>query len=211
MFWKNKNFVTYSLKFYDFAVNDINCNYVWRCNKKYIIQNYKKNIGKNHLEIGPGTGYFLNNNYPINNLYLMDINNETLNFTKENLQNKYNNISKINHNIFEDKFKLNNLDSVGLNYVLHCVPGKLEIKIDKLINNLSSNQEIKYFGATVVNNKYLQTNLSRVELYYLNKYKIFNNKNDNFYNLISYFKINKIDYEYKIIGNVLIFSFEVKN
>ena len=59
---------------------------------------------KNILEIGPGTGYFLNNNYSINNLYLMDINNETLNFTKENLQNKYNNISKINHNIFEDKF-----------------------------------------------------------------------------------------------------------
>ena len=140
----------------------------------------------------------------------MDINNETLNFTKEKLQYKYNTISKINHNIFEDKYELNNLNSVGLNYVLHCVPGKLENKMDNLINNLSNNN-IKYFGATVVNNKHLQTNLSKFELYFLNKYKIFNNKNDDFYNLINYFKLNKIDYKYKIIGNVIIFSFEIKS
>ena len=141
----------------------------------------------------------------------MDINNETLNFTKEKLKNKYNTISKINHNIFEDKYELNNLNSVGLNYVLHCVPGKLENKMDNLINNLSSNNNIKYFGATVVNNKHLQTNLSKLELYFLNKYKIFNNKNDDFYNLINYFKLNKIDYKYKIIGNVFIFSFEINS
>ena len=59
MFWRNRNIVTKSLKFYDFMVNDINCRYAWRCHKDNIFENYKLNIRNNHLEIGPGTGYFL--------------------------------------------------------------------------------------------------------------------------------------------------------
>lgn len=208
MFWKNKNFVTQSLKLYDFAVNDINCNYVWRCNKKNIIDNYKKNIGKIHLEIGPGTGYFLKNNYPNEKLYLMDINNETLDFSKKNLEGSYNNIYKLKHNIFTDKIKIDQLDSVGINYVLHCVPGKLENKVDKLISNLITSNQTKYFGATVVNNNYLQTPLSKFELYFLNQKKIFSNFEDDYRNLIKYFEYNNINYQYKICGNVLIFSFK---
>lgn len=205
MFWKNRNLVTKSLKLYDFVVNDINCNYVWRCNKQNIVNNYTKNIGKIH-----GTGYFLKNNYSLQKLYLMDINDDTLNFTKNNLQDKSKNIKiakLINHNIFENKIEFKKLDSVCLNYVLHCVPGRLEEKVDNLVNNLIVNNQVKYFGATVLSNKYLQTPLSNCQLYFLNEFKIFNNTNDDYQNLIKYFQYNKIKYQYKIIGNVLIFSF----
>ena len=109
--------------------------------------------------------------------------------------------------MFEEKLFINNLESAGINYVLHCVPGKLENKIDNLVNNLKSNKQITYFGATVLNDEDLQTNFSKLELQFLNKFKIFNNKNDYSKNIINFLKYNKFDYKIKIIGNVLIFSF----
>ena len=108
----------------------------------------------------------------------------------------------------DDIIKIDQLDSVGINYVLHCVPGKLENKVDKLISNLITSNQTKYFGATVVNNNYLQTPLSKFELYFLNQKKIFSNFEDDYRNLIKYFEYNNINYQYKICGNVLIFSFK---
>ena len=208
MFWRNRNIVTKSLKLYDYLVNDINCSYAWRCHKSNIFENYKNNIKTNHLEIGPGTGYFLENNYNIKKLYLMDINDDTLNFSKNNLSENYQ-LETINHNIFEDKLEIKDLESVGLNYVLHCVPGRLEDNIDNLINNLETNNKVNFFGATVVSDKILQNRLSTIELFFLNKYNIFNNEMDTSKNLIDYLKYNHIKYQEKIVGNVLLFSFEI--
>ena len=102
-----------------------------------------------------------------------------------------------------------NIDSVGVNYVLHCVPGKLENKIDIMLKNLKNDKKEKtFFGATVLFDKNLQSNLSNFELFFLNKYGIFNNNLDNGENLINYFEKNRIDYSYKIIGNVIIFDFK---
>ena len=43
------------------------------------------------------------------------------------------------HNIFENSLKFFDFQSVGINYVLHCVPGSLENKMEKLIENLPNN------------------------------------------------------------------------
>ena len=64
----------------------------------------------------------------------MDINNDTLKFSMNNLKSEYK-VKTINHNIFKRKLMIEDLESVGLNYVLHCVPGKLEDKIDSLLKN----------------------------------------------------------------------------
>jgi len=107
--------------------------------------------------------------------------------------------------------KLNSeFNSVGLNYVLHCIPGRIENNIDSIINNLKNKNDYILFGSSVLNDTNLQTRLSRLELIYLNKNKVFHNTNDYSYNLINYFKINNFNYNYKIIGNVILFYVEIK-
>ena len=175
-----------------------------------IFQQVHELMGKfvsNHLEIGPGSGYFL---YPqnhcknIKNLKLMDINKPILNSSLQNLTKYYNNIEIYHHNIFEQEIKLPNVESVGINYVLHCVPGKLEDKFNNLLNNLPNS--INIFGSTVINDNDKQTLISKTELLFLNQYQIFNNKLDYSNNLINFLKYNNLDHQTKIIGNVLLFE-----
>jgi hypothetical protein len=128
-------------------------------------------LKSNHLEIGPGSGYFLNpsnHNKNINKLKLMDINLPILKYSKNNLLKCYPNVKIIEHNIFEDKIELGDIESVGINYLLHCVPGNLEKKIDKLVSNLPDN--INIFGSSVINDTDKQNILSNLELKFLNKY-----------------------------------------
>lgn len=206
MFWNRKNIVTKILPFYDKIVNDINCKYIWKCNKENIFKLYKKNIKKNHLEIGPGTGYFLKK-YTFSNLYLMDINKDILLFSKKELEKNNKNIKIYHHNIFQKKLYLNNIDSIGINYVLHCIDGNLENKIELLHKNLRTKKDVVIFGATVINIDKYQNSLAKIELDFLNYFGIFHNKEDNFENVIKYFEENKIEFYFEIIGNVFLFSF----
>ena len=60
--------------------------YIWECPIDNVIKLYNKNITSNHLEIGVGSGYFLDNcNFSSDNprLALMDLNPNSLKFTAE--------------------------------------------------------------------------------------------------------------------------------
>lgn len=210
MFWNKTNFITRSLPFYDALVNKINCHYVWKCNEKHIFEHYLKNIGRNHLEIGPGTGYFLQRRYPISHLTLMDINQDTLDYTRDNLKGNYPHISVMEHDIFKKPKRLDRVQSVGINYVLHCVPGRLDTKLESLVKNIHVDRDTTFFGATVIQDDTNQTFLSKTELYLLNKYKIFHNQNDYIRNGIDVFEKHGFSYDYNHIGNVFLFSFKKK-
>ena len=137
----------------------------------------------------------------------MDINQPILNESKKNLELKYSNIQVINHDIFKKPIKIDNLESVGINYVLHCVPGNLEYKFENLLKNLPTNVNI--FGASVINDSDKQTSLSKAELYFLNNKGIFNNHQDYSEDFLNFMLNQKINFNHKIIGNVLIFEIKV--
>ena len=208
-FWKKTKFNQLIMKNYDFFVNHINCKYVWGCDQKNIIDMYKKNISPNHIEIGPGTGYFLKH-YKFDNLTLIDINKDILIECQKNLEKNCKNINIINTNVFEknNKIAVNHCESVGLNYVLHCVPNNLSISINNLINNIPE-KNYKIFGSTVIPNKNTY-NLASLEIFLLNKMKIFNNKTHTFNDIESYVKKN-FNYEIKKIGHSCLFEFETED
>ena len=205
LFWSRSNIISKSLRYYDFFVNEINCKFVWNCHKENIEKLYKKNIRKNHLEIGPGTGYFIKN-YKFNNLTLVDINDDILKYNlKQQPLTKY-----IRQNLFikDEKINLLNYSSVGVNCVLHCVPGKLEDKMNNLIQSFND-KDIIIFGGTVVNdpsNNYF----TNIQLKILNKYGIFHNKNDYTENLIHFLKKNNYNYNIRKIGQMILFEIRLK-
>jgi hypothetical protein len=41
-FWRKPNFVSSSIKFYDFLVNDLNCRYAWDVTKIIFLKTIKK-------------------------------------------------------------------------------------------------------------------------------------------------------------------------
>lgn len=208
LFWKNKNIGKISFLTYDFFVNKFVCSYIWRCNENNISKLYDENVSTNHLEIGPGTGFFIRKN-KFNNLYLCDINRDVLDFTKNQLKNNSKNIISINKNLFLDSNNLNiyDINSVGLSYVLHCVPGNLSDNLNTLKSNLSNNKNLTIFGSTVINTN--NKAIPNLALLFLNKYGIFSNKYHCYQDLRKFIKDNNGHIEK--INNVAIFKFKINS
>ena len=208
-FWRNSNFNRIIFKNYDLLVNNLNCKYVWKCELKYIQHIYNNNISKNHVEIGPGTGFFLKK-YKFDNLTLIDVNQDVLEECYKNLENNCKNINIINHNIFEknNKLDIRNYDSVGVNYVLHCVPNDLSYSINNLINNIPD-EKFNLFGATVIPSEKNDINLANIEIYFLNKFGIFNNKSHSEKNISLYIKNNFQNYNINKIGHSFLFEIKI--
>ena len=211
-FWKYNNLVSKNIKKYDRLVNEINCEKVWGCKKKYIIDNYNRNINSNHLEIGPGTGYFLkkqNLDVNLNKLTLIDINKNILDYSKNNLQSEYSDIDILSHNLFTSKIPTDiKFNSVGINYVLHCVPGNLQTKLDKLISNLGNN-EYNLFGASVICDSININLLAEYEIIFLNAFGIFNNNYDTYEELNEYLNNTNLNFSLKRRGYVAIFNIHI--
>jgi len=47
------------LRIYDPVVLGFNSYLVWRCPTSRMVQHYARRVGNRHVDIGPGTGYFL--------------------------------------------------------------------------------------------------------------------------------------------------------
>ena len=202
-FWKSQKINNLIFNNYDYFVNNINCKYIWKCDQRYIKKLYAHNITNKHVEIGPGTGYFIKK-YQFRNLHLIDINQDILNNSKKNLTNNCQNIKIHNKNIFEINNKINeDISSVGLSYVLHCIPNNLDISLDNLVENISTNNQITIFGSIVIPNK--KDIVAMTEIYTLNTVGIFNNINHNKQQLE--YIIDKYNGNIKHVGNVLLFNF----
>ena len=188
-FWKYNNLVSKNIHKYDRLVNEINCEKVWKCSPKYIIDNYRSNIDDKHLEIGPGTGYFLkkeNLGMDFNKLTLVDVNSKILDYSKKNLLSDYPCVDVISYDLFNNKISsCVEFNSVGINYVLHCVPGNLQTKLDKLIYNLGD-KKYNIFGASVICDPLHMNPIAEYELMFLNAFGIFHNSGDTYEELNEY-------------------------
>ena len=105
---------------------------------------------------------------------------------------------------------------MGINYVLHCVEGSLEYKIDTLLNNLENNHAgyggcggYTLFGATVICDPLHINTIAEYELMLLNSLGIFNNNLDTYDNLSEYLLNNKIKHKIDKKGYVALFSIQM--
>ncbi|KAI9808474.1 MAG: hypothetical protein M1827_007227 [Pycnora praestabilis] len=119
-------YTPFALQLYDFIVVNISSTWIWQCPSSYLVGLYNRHLSGNHLDIGVGTGYFLDAaEFPTKDprIVLFDLNTHTLEHTERRIARyapKSYKVDVLNDRPDED---IEKFDSVGINYLLHCLPG----------------------------------------------------------------------------------------
>jgi SAM-dependent methyltransferase len=195
------------LKIYDPLVLGLYATFVWRCPTRRLVDLYTRNLGRRHLDVGPGTGYFLEHARVRDGsrVVLLDPNPSVLDHASRRLR-------RLNPLAFRadvcSPFSLGEkFDSIALNYVLHCLPGPMSQRA-AVIRNLATHlaPDGKLFGATVLAEPELHTWLSRAALHENNRRGIFDNLGDTREALRDILSHEFALVEIETVGSVAVFS-----
>lgn len=198
------------LKLYNLWVLDISNQWIWRCPKAKQLEQFNKYTSSNHLDIGVGTGYYLKSCKmpPQSKVSLMDLNLNCLNEAKVTLLKKQIDVTTYQADIFKEQPALSEkFSSISMNYLLHCLPGNMQIK-ETCIHNAVSMLQPKgvLFGATILADKNLHTTPSQSLCNFYNKKGIFSNQEDSHEALLQVLNKHLIDVNVSIIGCVAVFK-----
>jgi ubiquinone/menaquinone biosynthesis C-methylase UbiE len=111
------------LSMYDLAVIKASNQLAWRCPAQLTLDFYNQHILANHLEIGVGTGYYLDRcRFPSSTLrlVLLDLNLNSLQMAAHRLQ-RYHPTVLLADVLEPMQCDAPAFDSIALNYVLHCL------------------------------------------------------------------------------------------
>nr|WP_280220346.1 class I SAM-dependent methyltransferase [Nocardia neocaledoniensis] len=87
---------------------------------------YHQHVGRHHLEVGPGSGWYLaHTTAPLDRVTLMDLNPSPLSYTARRLRRTGAVVATARGSVLEPvpTDAGSEFDSIGINFVLHCVPG----------------------------------------------------------------------------------------
>jgi hypothetical protein len=118
-----------SLAVYDLAILGYFSRVAWKCPARRILDHYDANVTPNHLDVGVGTGYFLDRCRfaATPRIGLMDLSEACLDVAGRRIA-RYQ-PERYTANVLEPiALDVPRFDSVGLNYLLHCLPGTIRTK-----------------------------------------------------------------------------------
>ena len=118
------------LFFYDWLLLGCNCSFLWKCPSRHMLELYNRYVTANHLDIGVGSGYFIDKcRFPSDNprLALMDLNPNSLAVAGKRLA-RYN-PETYRRNVLEPlDLDVPAFDSIAMMNLLHCLPGNMQTK-----------------------------------------------------------------------------------
>jgi 2-polyprenyl-3-methyl-5-hydroxy-6-metoxy-1,4-benzoquinol methylase len=169
------------LRFYDFFVLGMSARLIWRCPAKPILNLYQQHASANHLDVGVGTGFFLDRcAWPVKQprIALMDINPNCLEVAKQRIARYRPEVYRANV-LDPIKLQIPKFDSIGLTWVLHCLPGTISTKAS-VVEHLKTllNPGGMFFGATLLNGGVRHTAISKRLTNAYNAKGIFTNLHD---------------------------------
>jgi SAM-dependent methyltransferase len=191
------------LFFYDSLLLGCNCRCLWKCHSRHLLELYDTHISANHLDIGVGSGYFMDKcrfPSPQPRLGLMDLNPNSLRAASKRLA-RYN-PEAYQRNVLEPfNLQVPSFDSIGMMNLLHCLPGDMKTKAVVFQNALEVlNPGGTVFGSTIM---YLgvERNLMTTQILEINNRKgIMTNLEDDVEDLRENLKNLFSESEVKIIG-----------
>ena len=167
------------LRLYDPLVLGPISRYVWRCPAELGVGMYREHIRPNHLDIGPGTGYFIAHaGLPAGSrVTILDPNPTVLRHVTRRLGDL--DVSAVEADVLKPLPVAGPFASAGLNAVLHCLPGPMDRKATAVANIAAVlAPDATLFGATVLGMSTPHTRVGRGILKAFNRRGAFDNLHD---------------------------------
>ncbi len=197
------------LSIYDLYVLGFSNSFVWKCPSRQILAFYNEHISGNHLDVGVGTGYFLDKcDYPTPQprIGLLDLNENSLQATASRLR-RYDPTIHI-ANVFDSlDIEPAGYDSIALNYLLHCLAGNFLEKsvVFRNLKPLLNKNGGVIFGTTILGQGVTHNFLGKTLMNTYNSKGIFDNREDNLADLEAVLKDEFQDYAVRVAGCVAFF------
>ncbi|HXV24698.1 MAG TPA: class I SAM-dependent methyltransferase [Alphaproteobacteria bacterium] len=173
-------YTPFMLSAYDLLVHGVSNRLAWRCPTRRLLDLYRANLSIDHLEVGVGTGFFLDKaaTSRFDRLALLDINRHCLERSARRLARFDPELHEVNL-LAPIELALPPFASVGLTYVLHCLPGVMSEKlaaVDHLRPLMRKGAVL--FGATILGRGVAPNPAARKLLDLYNAKGVFNNRDD---------------------------------
>ena len=197
------------LSIYDVEVLIFEMQCIFKCKAQKILDLYNKHVSDSHLDVGVGTGYFLDKcSFPVEhpNVHLMDLNPNSLKWTSDRIK-RYHPVAH-QWNVLEPaREDLPRFNSIGAANFLHCLPGTMLSK-ETVFKNLNRflNKGGVFFGATILGQGVDAGLLYRISNRIYNKVSVFSNLNDNAADLEKILSNNFKTYSVDVVGCYAFFA-----
>jgi SAM-dependent methyltransferase len=195
------------LRLYDPLVLGPISRYVWRAPAELGIELYRKHIRPNHLDVGPGTGYFIAHaGLPAGSrVTILDPNPNVLRHVTRRLRDL--DVMAVQADVLKPLPVAGPFASAGLNAVLHCLPGPTERKATAIANIAAVlAPDATLFGATVLGMSTRHTRMGRAMLRAFNRRGTFDNLDDTEEGISGILRASFRDVEIETVGGLAIFS-----
>ncbi len=194
------------LRMYDPLVLGPIIRFVWRFPRQEAVRLYREHIRPKHLDVGPGTGYFLEHaGLPAGSkVTILDPNPNVLRHVTGRLRNLE--VAAVEADVLKPLPIPGPFDSAALSAVLHCLPGPMERKalaIENVAQVLAPDGVL--FGITVLGRSGRHTRLGRAFLWAFNRRGAFGNLDDTEAGLREILERSFGQVDVKIVGGVAVF------
>lgn len=195
------------LRIYDPLILGVFAPVIWRCPASRLADGYRRHVGHRHLDVGPGTGYFLAraglpDGSPVT---LLDPNVNVLNHASRRLQNL--DVKTVEADVLKPLPVDGPFDSAALNGVLHCLPGPLPSKAAAVANVAAVLAPAGVlFGTSILGTSGRHTWLGRRILEANNRRGIFDNLGDTEGGLGGILEASFERVELETVGSMAIFA-----
>ena len=201
-----RDFTPLALRFYDPFVLRFSARWVWHCPLERLLENYRWHIQPNHLDVGPGTGYFLEHAGLAESsaVTILDPNLNVLHRAAERLGSL--DVTAVEADVLKPLPVRGPFGSVGMNLVLHCLPGPM-VRKSAAIRNLARVLEPNgmFFGSTVLGDSGNHSWAARRMLDLYNRRGAFDNLGDTAEGVREILDASFEHVELDVIGSVAIF------
>lgn len=194
------------LRVYDAVILGFFLRFVWRCPTSRLVEGYRQHIRDRHLDVGPGTGYFIERSgLPDGSrVTILDPNQNVLDYATRRLSRLE--VTAVRADVLKPLPVHGSFNSAALHGVIHCLPGPLARKAAAVTNVAAVlAPDGVLFGMSILGLSGPQTWLSRLVLGTLNRRGTFDNLTDTEEGLKEILGASFEQVELETVGSVAIF------